>query len=686
MLCTFNCPDFWCKSFIFRQKCGQLRAILKFFSHHRPSGLFVSQGWRKLNTPVQASAWNARKSADLYGIDDWSGGYFGVSEAGEVVVRVPSGEGEASVSLVEIVDGLQQRGLAMPVLLRLENLVDTRISTLNDSFALAIEASGYRGQYRGAFPIKVNQQAHVIAEIARFGERYHHGLEAGSKAELMIALSTLKDREALIICNGYKDVEFIDLGLQARKLGFNCFFVMETLAELQMVIERSRLLGVDPLIGSRLKLSTKVEGHWSEDSGDRSLFGLTTNELVTVVDMLREADLLHCFQLLHFHLGSQIPNIRSIRAGVLEACRYYIELVNEGAPLGYIDLGGGLAIDYDGTRSTSGHSRNYSIQEYCIDVVEAIQESLDEYDIPHPTIVTESGRATVAHTAVLLFNILDVTNFEPSPLPDELPPGSHEMIENMWYSLASIKPSNVQECYNDVIYYRDQIRDLFHRGDISLRSRAFGENLYLAGLQKIAQLLPQIKRIPQELETLEQQLADIYYGNFSVFQSLPDSWAISQVFPVMPIHRLNEEPKRQAIIADLTCDCDGKLQKFAGPNGETNILPLHSIKAGEEYYLGVFLVGAYQETLGDLHNLFGDTNVASVRINPDSSIEFVHELHGDSIADVLSYVEYNPANMFQQFRATAEQAVRDGRISVADRQQMLAAFSESLRGYTYFER
>src|SRR5690606_19843828 len=561
-----------------------------------------------------------------------------------------------------------------------------RLSVLNNSFAEAIQASGYQGQYRGAFPIKVNQQSHVIAEIARFGERYHHGLEAGSKAELLIALSTLKDRESLIVCNGYKDTEFIDLGLQSRKLGFKCFFVLETLAELELIIERSRLLGVDPLVGARLKLSTKVEGHWSEDSGDRGLFGLTTNELVAVVDILREADLLHCFQLLHFHLGSQIPNIRSIRAGVLEACRYYIELVREGAPLGFMDLGGGLAIDYDGTSSTSGHSRNYSIQEYCIDVVEAIQEALDEYDIPHPTIVTESGRATVAHTAILLFNILDITHFEPAPLPEALPADAHEMVENIWHSLSAIEPATLQECYNDVIYYRDQIRELFHRGDISLRHRALGENLYLAAMQKIAQLLPQMKRIPSELETLPEQLADIYYGNFSVFQSLPDSWAIEQVFPVMPIHRLNEKPTRQAIIADLTCDCDGKLQKFAGPDGEANTVALHPMRPGEEYYLGVFLVGAYQETLGDLHNLFGDTNVASVRINPDSTIDFVHELHGDRIADVLSYVEYDPNALFQQFRATAEQAVRDGRITIADRQQMLAAFSESMRGYTYFER
>ena len=639
-----------------------------------------------LSNSESVSSWSPRDSAELYGIDEWSSGYFGISPEGEVVVRAPTSAGEVSISLMEIIDGLQQRGLHMPVLLRLENLIDKRISILNESFAKAIAAAGYRGQYRGAFPIKVNQQNHVIAEIARFGERYNHGLEAGSKAELMIALATLQNRESLIICNGYKDSEFIQLGLQARKLGFKCFFVIENLAELPHIIRLSREMEVEPLIGVRLKLSTKVEGHWSEDSGDRSLFGLNTNELITVIDELREAGLLNCFQLLHFHLGSQIPNIRSIRAGILEACRYYVELVNGGAPLGYIDLGGGLAIDYDGTSSTSGHSRNYSVEEYCVDVVEVIQECLDQHRIPHPTIVTESGRATVAHTAVLLFNVLDVTRYEPTEILEDIPPDSHEMIQNLWHSLSVISASNLQESYNDLLYYRDKIRDIFHSGDISLRYRALSENIYWMGMQKIASLIPQLKRVPAELETLQDQIADIYYGNFSVFQSLPDAWAISQVFPVMPIHRLDEKPDRQVVIADLTCDCDGKLKKFAGPDGESTTLPLHAVRAGEEYYIGVFLVGAYQETLGDLHNLFGDTNVASVRVNADGSTDFVHEIHGDSIADVLSYVEYEPNTLYQQFRTTAERAVRDGIISVADRQQMLAAYSEGLRGYTYYEK
>ncbi|UTF60344.1 biosynthetic arginine decarboxylase [Gilvimarinus sp. DA14] len=635
---------------------------------------------------TETQTWSAKQSAELYGIEEWGGGYFGINSDGNVEVRAPGNGGKTAVALTDIIDGLQQRGLDMPVLLRIENLVDSRISILNESFAEAIKVTGFKGQYRGAFPIKVNQQSHIVEEIARFGERYNHGLEAGSKAELMIAMSVLQNRESLIVCNGYKDAEFIDLGLQARKLGFKCIFVLETMAEVRLVIERSRELNVDPIIGVRLKLSTKVEGHWAEDSGDRSLFGLTTNQLVDIIDELREAELLHCLELLHFHLGSQIPNIRSIRAGVLEACRYYIEMVGEGAPLKYMDLGGGLAIDYDGTSSVSGHSRNYTVQEYCVDVVEAIAQQLDAHNLPHPTIVTESGRATVAHTSVLLFNILDVGHFEPGPIPAELPENPHEQLSNLWHTLKMIEVNRLQENYNDVIYYRDQVRDCFFRGEINLRDRALAENLCLAGLQQIVALLPEMKRIPPELEALPEQLADIYYGNFSVFQSLPDSWAINQVFPVMPIHRLNEEPTRKATIADLTCDCDGKLDSFAGPEGETNTLSLHPIKHGEEYHLGVFLVGAYQETLGDLHNLFGDTNVASVRINHDGSLDFVHELHGDSIADVLSYVEYDPQSMFRQFRMAAEQAVRDGRISVSERQSMLTAYSESLRGYTYFER
>ncbi|MAT49729.1 MAG: arginine decarboxylase [Porticoccaceae bacterium] len=630
--------------------------------------------------------WTVDDAAEHYGIREWGAGLFDVTGNGEVAVMVNGGQARQRVSLLDIVEGLRQRDLAMPVLLRLENHLDAAITQINEAFAGAIEATGYTGVYRGVFPIKVNQQSHIIEEIARFGERYHHGLEAGSKAELLVAIAMLKDPESLIVCNGYKDEEFIDLGLRARQLGRNCFFVVETPEEMSLIIERSRILKVEPYIGVRLKLGTKVDGHWSEDSGDRSLFGLNTQQLIEAVDLLKGADMLHCLRLIHFHLGSQIPNIQNIRAGIREACRYYIDLVEEGAPLGYLDIGGGLAVDYDGSRGGSQQSRNYSLQEYCVDVVDAIQESLDPEAIPHPTIISESGRATVAYTSVLLFNILTVSHFEPGPLPEGLAEDTPDEVRNLASLLDNITAKNVQECYNDAIYYLESLRMQFKRGEIKLRMRSIGENYYLAVLQQIARLLPELDRVPVMLENLTEHLADIYYGNFSVFQSLPDFWAIGQTFPVMPIHRLQERPTRDAIIADLTCDCDGKIDRFAHPEGEKKTVQLHPLGSDQEYYLAVFLVGAYQETLGDLHNLFGDTNVASVRINGDGSFDFVHELHGDTIADVLSYVEYQPENLFKQFRNTAEMAVREGRISVAERQQMLGAFSESLRGYTYFER
>ncbi len=622
---------------------------------------------------------------DLYGIDRWGHRYFDISERGNVVVKAPTRQGLQVVELMEIVDGLKARGLDMPVMLRFENLLDDRVVELNTAFRQAIEACGYRNEYRGVFPIKVNQQQHVIAEIAKAGARFGHGLEAGSKAELLIAMASLSNQDSLIICNGYKDEEFLDLGLQATRIGFQCFFVLETLQELNALLERSRHWGVDPLIGARLKLSTEVDGHWSGDSGDHSLFGLSTRQLMEVVDTLRGAEKLHCLKLLHFHQGSQIPNIRNIRDGVNEACRYYIELANEGAPMGYFNLGGGLAVDYDGSGSMHANSRNYDLDEYCVDIVETIAESLDHHQIPHPVIVSESGRWTSAPMAVLLFNVLSVTNFDPEPLPDPLPDDLSEPVQNLLFTLRNLKPRRLQESYNDAIYYRDQMREAFRMGNVHLRERALGENICLIIFNKIAGLLPEASRPPAVLIDLPRRLCDIYYGNFSVFQSLPDAWAIDQVFPVVPLHRLDEAPERSAIIADLTCDCDGKLSRFVGREEHQSTMLLHTLNPDEDYYLGVFLVGAYQETLGDLHNLFGDTNVASVRVSDEGNLEFVREIHGDSISDVLSYVEYQPQDLYQQFRELAESAVREGKISVEQRQEMLSLYSESLRGYTYFE-
>ncbi len=642
-----------------------------------------------MSAPTPASprpgAWTPQDAAALYGIHDWGADYFEVSERGEVTVNVRIGEKDVRVALVDIVAGMKDRGLGMPAVLRIENLLDRRVEELNNAFARAIEQTGYRNHYRGVFPIKVNQQCHVIEEIAAFGNRYHHGLEAGSKAELIIALSQLTDHDSLLVCNGYKDAEFIELGLHARQMGVRCFFVLETPTELPIIIERSRAMGVDPLLGVRIKLSVKVEGHWEEDSGDRSIFGMSTAALLSVVNQLREAGMLHCLKLLHCHLGSQIPNIRNIRNGTLEACRFYAGLIAEGAPLGYLNMGGGLAVDYDGSRTNTTHSMNYRLDEYCVDIVETVRDSLDPLDIPHPVIITESGRATVAYSSLLLFDILDVRRHEPKALPESAPPDSHEHIENLFAVLDAVDARNLQECYNDSIYYRDEVRELFRHGQISLRERALADNVHLAVLERIVGLLPQAHRVPPELEQLPEHLADVYYGNFSLFQSLPDIWAIDQLFPIMPIHRLDEEPTREAILADLTCDSDGRVDRFAGPEGTRATLPLHPLRPGEDYYLGVFLVGAYQETLGDLHNLFGDTNVVSAHIEADGRFNFVHEFRGDSIADVLSYVEYEPKVLLERFRRIAEDAVRSGSITVAQRTQMIEAFSESLRGYTYFE-
>lgn len=630
--------------------------------------------------------WSINDSANLYGIKDWGAGYFDLSPTGEVVVRAAPGDKGSEVSLMEIISGINERGMGMPVLLRIENLLDSQISRLNESFRKAMRNLGYRGRYQGVFPIKVNQQAQVIEEISRFGGRFNHGLEAGSKAELVIALSMLNSRDCLLICNGYKDEEFIRLGLHAVKLGYKCFFVIETPAELDIILKESTALDVRPLIGIRLKLSTRAAGHWQDSGGDNSIFGLSTNQMVDVLDRIKAAGLIDCLQLLHYHLGSQIPNIRDIRAAIRETARYYAEMVKEGAPMGYIDLGGGLAVDYDGSQTNFVHSKNYTLDEYCADVVEVVMEILDSGEIPHPVIITESGRAIVAYSSILLFNVLDTNTWQAGSIPETLPGESPELLENLWLVRQSMTLKNIQECYNDAVYYREEIREQFKHGNITLRQRALSDSIFIDIIHRIAASLDKVKRVPPELVGLQEVLYDVYYGNFSVFQSLPDAWAIDQIFPLMPIHRLQEEPVRRAIIADITCDSDGKIDKFADLHDVRKTIPVHTLRENEEYYIGVFLVGAYQETLGDLHNLMGDTNVVSVRINDNGSFDFVREIEGDSIWDILTYVEYEPKNLVARFRDKAEQAVKDGYISVAERRIVLDEFEASIRGYTYYEK
>jgi arginine decarboxylase len=626
--------------------------------------------------------WSAEDSAETYRLEDWNAGHFSINQNGNLEIVCQVNGTDVRVSIMDIIKGMQDRDLFMPALIRVENILDHSLKILNEAFKNAIDNCGYQNVYRGVFPIKVNQQAQIIEEIVRFGQPFNHGLEAGSKPELIIALAMLENEGSYIVCNGYKDEEFIDLGLRAIQLGYKCFFVIETPTEVPVIIRRAKALGVKPMLGTRVKLSTRVEGHWQKDSGDRSIFGLNSLQIIEVIDMLKEADMLDCLQLLHFHLGSQIPSIHNIRRGVQEACRYYVSMKHEGAAMQYMDVGGGLAVDYEGNQQRSLNSKNYTLDEYCSDILETIMMTLDPEEIDHPVIISESGRATAAYSSIFLFNILDVAHFDPVKQLQEPPQGSDEKLKNLREVLEVINPDNLQECYNDANYYRDEIRHLFQHGQVGLRERAIAENLYLEVLQHILKMAPEAGVLSEEVEQLQQSLTDIYYGNFSVFQSLPDAWAINQVFPIMPVHRLDEKPTRQATIADLTCDCDGKLDHFIG---DESTLPLHELRDGEDYYLGTFLVGAYQETLSDLHNLFGDTNVVSIRINEDGSFEFVHEIEGDTIEDVLDYVEYDIKAMKERFRRTVERAVREDKITVKTRQQILKSFAESLTGYTYYE-
>ena len=633
------------------------------------------------------SDWNAEKAAGLYGINNWGADYFSIDkDSGDVVVSPFGLSNETRISLHKIVKEAEERGFSMPVLLRIENILGSQIALLHQTFKKTIKESGYNGKYQGVFPVKVNQQEQVIEAVSAFGRKFNHGLEAGSKPELLAAISMLNNRKAFIICNGYKDVEFIDIGLQAQMMGFKVFFVIEVPGELELIIERSRKHNLKPMLGIRSKLSTQASGQWAESGGDASVFGLGMNHTVEVLDRLKAEGMLDCLQLLHYHIGSQIPNICDIRAGVIEACRIYEELVAEGAKMGHLDLGGGLAVDYDGTQTNYHSSRNYSMEEYCIDIVETIMSSLAKSKTEHPTIITESGRATVAYYSLFIFDILDVASFTPPEFSKEIPESAIDLVLNLYETYDMLCLKNIQECANDILFYRNQAQQLFKHRAISIRERAQAENMISHIMIKISKLSYQMDNVPEAIMSIRGMVYDIYYGNFSLFQSLPDAWAIDQVFPVMPIHRLNEMPSRQAIISDITCDCDGKIDSFPDYRHMKKSIRLHELNHDEDYYLGVFLVGAYQETLGDLHNLFGDTNVLSIHVEKDGSYEFIRELEGDSVSDVLSYVEYDIKDMKNRLKKIAEESIKLGYITPRDRKKILNTFFDGLQGYTYFEK
>lgn len=632
--------------------------------------------------------WNAIKSSELYGVDAWGSGYFGVSPDGFTTVCLKHGETTADVKLFDIATELRDRGMSLPVLLRFSDILASRIQLINETFAKAIADYHYQGVYRGVYPIKVNQQQQAVQDVVTYGKAYHHGLEAGSKAELIAALAYLHDSEAYIVCNGYKDEEFISLALSSLKMGLQTMLVLESLEELDIILDTAKRLNVKPRIGVRVKLSSKVGGKWSESGGDRSVFGLTPSQLIQAVDRLREANALDCLEMLHYHLGSQVPNIREIRDTIKEASRFYVGLVKEGAPMGIFDIGGGLAIDYDGSHTNFESSANYDVAEYCADVVEGIMNACDQAHVKHPTIISESGRALIGYYSVLLIDVLATASFEVETLVqdpilnDETLP---ESIANLLDVAKQLRTKNLSEYFNDALYYREEVHKAFKQGLVSLRQHAAADRVFWSILTRIRAEVPKLKYVPEDLRGLDAAMADVYYCNFSVFQSLPDAWAIDQLFPIMPIHRLCERPTRTAHLSDITCDCDGKIDKFIDLHDVKDALPLHVFKKDEEYILGAFLVGAYQETLGDLHNLFGDTNVVSIRLDSDGDLEFTEEVQGDSVEEVLSYVEYDTSDLVSRFRRLTDRALKLRKITAEERRAILSAYSNGLRGYTYFE-
>ena len=638
--------------------------------------------------PDDSAEWSVERASETYNIEGWSNGYFSINPAGHVVVH-PGGPGTHAIDLEELVQEVRRRGIAPPLLFRFNEIIEARVVELNEAFRTAIREYGYRGEYRGVYPIKVNQDRYLVERLVAYGRPYHFGLEAGSKPELLAVMALVEDPEALIVCNGYKDEEYVETALLASRLGRRVVLVVEKLSELRLIHEVSRRNGIAPLIGVRSRLATRGAGHWEGSAGDRSKFGLSSSDLIAAVRFLEEHDLLDRFQLLHFHLGSQISSIRSIKDGVREAAWTYVNLVAMGAGLRYLDVGGGLGVDYQGTRSDVISSMNYTLQEYVNDVVYGVQEVCDLREVPHPTLVTESGRATVAHHAVLVVDVLGVTELASQPVPAELPEDASPALVNLFDAHREVREENLLEVYHDAVAARDDIRSLFKLGHLSLAQRGLAEEVFWATCRRVWELARTMEEPPADLHRLATELADTYFCNFSVFQSVPDFWAIDQLFPVLPIHRLDQEPTRRGILADITCDSDGKIDKFIDQPHPKGVLELHPFDGDEPYYLGTFLVGAYQEILGDLHNLFGDTNEVVVALDTDEGdggyrIEEV--VAGDTVTDVLRYVSYSRRDLVARVRRASEAALRAKRMTLEESRHLLEMYDKGLAGYTYLEQ
>ncbi len=627
--------------------------------------------------------WTIEDSIELYNVRKWGAGFFSVNDRGNVAVS-PRGLDGPSFDLKELVDELRERGIELPMLIRFSDILRTRIEQLNQAFAKAFREHEYTGQFMGVYPIKVNQQRHVVEEIVRYGDQFKFGLEAGSKPELLAVLAMLDSNEPLIICNGYKDIEYIETALWGTKLGKTVIIVVEELGELPRIIERANAMRVSPVIGFRAKLAARGSGRWQESGGAKSKFGLTLTEMLKGVEMLEQADMLQCLQLTHFHLGSQITNIRMIKDAIVEASRIYTELAKIGAGIRYFDVGGGMAVDYDGSSSTFDSSANYSMDEYVSDVVDVITQACNAAELPHPTIVTECGRAITAHHTALIFNVLGVTELSQQPVPQSLPEEAHHVMRNMLEMHDSITAKNFQEAYHDALALRDEGMTLFKLGYLTLKDCAVMESIFWSACRKILRIMREKDYVPDELQGLEAQLAVTYHGNFSIFQSVPDCWAVGQLLPIMPIHKHNEEPTCRGVLADITCDSDGKIDKFIDLRDVKSVLELHPFN-GDEYVLGIFLTGAYQEILGDMHNLFGDTNAVHVSVKDDGQYFVEHVIDGDTVGEVLQYVQFSPEALVAKLRANVERAVREKRINFRESADLLRFYEEGLKGYTYLE-
>jgi arginine decarboxylase len=626
--------------------------------------------------------WSITDANELYEVPRWGKGYFSISNAGHIQVH-PTKDPSRAIDLKQLVDDLQARGITLPLLIRFSDILKHRLGDIHEAFQAAIAQHQYNGRYCCVYPIKVNQQRQVVEEVLNFGAPFQFGLEAGSKPELL-AVVAMASNETPIMCNGFKDAEYIETVMLAQKMGRNIIPVVEKYTELGLILEYSRKIGVRPQIGMRVKLAARGGGRWQSSGGYRSKFGLTVGEILEGLDELKRHDMADCFKLLHFHLGSQIPNIRVVKHALNEAARVYAELHKAGAGLEYLDVGGGLGVDYDGSQTNFESSINYTLEEYANDVVYHIQSACDDAGVPHPTIVSESGRAVVAYHSVLVFNVLGVSGFGNGGTVHPNVGEVEQPLIDLMDTFNNLTTRNALESYHDAQQALDMALNLFSGGYLPLDQRSQAESLFWAICAKLQKIVQQLDEVPEDLQNLDEQLSSTYFCNFSLFQSIPDSWAIKQLFPVVPIHRLNERPSEHGVLGDITCDSDGKIDQFIDRRDVKRTLPLHPFN-GHPYMLGVFLVGAYQEILGDLHNLFGDTHAVHVRLDREGNVVLEALIKGDTVREVLDYVEFDAETLLHRMRSDAETAVREGRLDFEQSGRLLRFYEDGLHGYTYLE-